>query len=86
MTSIHNIRRPALWLLLTTVAAAVFFVLTDPELGWVSYPTMGPLDAWLVGRWGTWTGLVGSAALFGVALYLCTRKGTPPTHTGEAGR
>lgn len=79
MTSIHNIRRPAFWLLLTTLAAGVFFIVTDPAVGWVTYPNMSPLDALWVGRWGTWAGLAGLCVLLAAAIFLCTRKATPPT-------
>lgn len=83
MTSIHNIRRPAFWLLLTSLAAAGFLVLTDPSVGLVSYPGMGTLDEMAVGRVGTVAGLVGTGLVFGAALSLCTRKGTPPTSGGD---
>lgn len=83
MTSIHNIRRPAFLLLQTSLAVAGFLVVTDPSVGWVTYSGMGALDAMAVGRVGTVTGLVGTGLVFGAALFLCTRKGTPPTSGGD---
>lgn len=83
MTSIHNIRLPAFWLLLMSLAVAGFLVLTDPSMGLVSYQGMGELDAMAVGRVGTVAGLVGAGLVFGAALFLCTRKGTPPMSGGD---
>lgn len=91
MTSHHNIRRPAVWLTFTCLAAMVFFYVTDPRSGIPQKvsdafrsrdepaPVVNVVDAAQQARLGTAVGLTGSAVLLLVSLFLCTRKGSPPT-------
>lgn len=79
LSSHHNIRRPAFWLACTCVLAILFFVLTDPRLGVVKYRDLNPIDAANLTEPGTLLGLAGSSLLLLISLFLCTRKGAPPT-------
>jgi uncharacterized membrane protein len=79
LSSHHNIRRPAFWLVCTCGLAIVYFVLTDPRLGIVKYRELNPIDAAAITEAGTVVGLVGSGVLLLIGLFLCTRKGSPPT-------
>jgi hypothetical protein len=79
LSSIHNIRRPAFWLVLSCLGAIGFFVLTDPRAGLLTYSTPNPIDALRQAEIGTMVGVVGSGLILLVALFLCTRKGSPPT-------
>lgn len=84
LASTHNIRRPAFWLVLTCLAAIAFFILTDPRVGLVRYNAPTEVDALRQTELGTIVGVTGSVILLIVALFLCTRKGSPPT--GDAAK
>ena len=79
LSSIHNIRRPAFSLVLACLTAIAFFVLTDPRFGLVPYTTPNPVDALRQAEVGTTVGIAGASLVLVVALFLCTRKGSPPT-------
>jgi hypothetical protein len=79
MVSTHNIRRPAFWLVLTCLGAILFFLATDPRAGLVSFGTPNVVDAIHQAEMGTVVGLAGSVVLLVIAIFLCTRKGSPPT-------
>jgi hypothetical protein len=75
----HNIRRPAFWLLSACVGAIAFFLLTDPRAGLVKYSGDTAVDAVNKAETGTIVGLAGSVILLAIAMFLCTRKGSPRT-------
>lgn len=77
--STHNIRRPAFWLFLTCVVAVGFFLVTDPRAGWLKYGGVNAVDAQNNAEVGTIIGIAGAGLIGVVAMFLCTRKGTPRT-------
>lgn len=79
MVSTHNIRRPALWLVCTCLLAIAYFLLTDPRAGLFDLGANNPVDAVAQAELGTLVGLAGAGVILLVALFLCTRKGSPPT-------
>lgn len=85
-SSLHNIRRPAFWLVLTCLASLVFFIATDPRAGLLAYPNTAPSDAAGQTTLGTTVGLAGGSLLLVVSLFLSTRKGSPPTMDAKSPR
>lgn len=84
----HNIRRPALWLVLTCLAAVAFLFVTDPRAGLAKTRnhdgySVNEVDAVHQAHVGTVVGVAGAALILAVALFLCTAKGSPPTGPSE---